>query len=311
MRVCVLSLAAALLFGVRGFTQASDDRAAVEKLVLTLQTGKDGAKRKAIQEIGNLGPRAKDAVPALTRIITEFPGGELDASAIVALGKIGPAAHTALPALHQRARSMFNSQREPVENACIAIGLIGGWSPATTRSILPLGMGNPAYFAANPNVTLPQLFDLLSDEDRKIRLGAMDAWRYLAEDRNDDVLNKQPKLRARVVEHATRTLDSQNPLERQHAANLFRTLVPDQADKVIPVLIRLLNERAITWHALDPMLSGRGDRGRVHDDLRDKALPSLIAAFADAPPAVHAGLVEYLVSNRFHNKIEWLPGALA
>jgi HEAT repeat protein len=311
MRNCVLSLAVALVFALRGVAQSHDDRAVVEKLVLTLKAGNDYEKRKAIEAIGNLSATAKDAVPALTRIVTEYPGGELDALAIVALAKIGPPAQAALPVLRQRAGSMFNGDREPVESACVAIGRIGAWSPDTTRSILPLGMGNAAYFAANPDVTLPHLFNLLSDNDAKARLDALSAWRRLAEDRDTDVLKKRPQLQARVVEHAARTMGAKSALERRHAADLFRTLVPGEADKIIPVLVRLLKERAITWRDLDRSLSGRSESDTVHDDLRPKALPLLVAAFADASPEVHWALVEYLSLQEFHHSNAWLLRALA
>lgn len=282
----------------------------VEALRAKLQTGNESDKRKAIEELGKLGKEARDAVPALARIVTEYPGGELDALAIVVLGKIGPAAKAALPTLHQRASSMFNGRREPVEDACVAIGKIGGWSPATTRGILQLGMGNPAYFAANPDATLPQLFDLLGDADDKVRIGALYAWSRLAEDRNDEVLKKHSKIRAQVVDYAVANLDARSPLLRQHAADLYRTLMPAEADNIIPVVIRLMNERAITWRDLDRMLSGRGEHAIVHDDLRRKALPSLIDAFVDASPPVHAELVIYLGTQMRHH-VEWLPGALA
>ncbi len=315
MRVYLLSLGAALLLGIGGLAQQGDDRT-VESLLATLQTGNSSAKRQAIEKLGELGSKAEGAVPALTRIVTEFQRGELDELAIVALGKIGPAAKAALPTLHQRGNTMLNGRRESAEHACVAIGRIGAWSPATTRSILALSVGNPAYFAANPDVTLPQLFALLGDDDAKIRLGALYAWRRLAEDHDEDVLKKHPKMRARVVEHAVTNLADDNPSQRQYAADLFRTLVPNEADKIIPVLIRLMHERAITWRDLDHMLSGRGERSAVHDDLRKKALPSLVAAFADASPAVHAELVTYLGNydmryDFMRNHVEWLPGAFA
>src|SRR5262245_22928888 len=108
MRMRILSLTAALAFALSGYAQSNDDHAMVEKLVLTLQSGKDGEKSKAVEAIGNLGAKARDAVPALTRIVNDYPGGELDALAIVALGKIGPPAQAALPALRQRANTIIN-----------------------------------------------------------------------------------------------------------------------------------------------------------------------------------------------------------
>lgn len=310
MRVAFLSLAAVSLLGLIGHAQPGGDQAAVARLIDALKSGSDDAKRKAIEEIGKLGPQAKDAVPALTHFVKNYPGGEMDALAIVALGKIGPAASSALPALHYRATSVMNGQQDPTENACIAIGRIGAWSPATTRSVLPL-FHNPAYFAANPEVTLPQLFDLLTDNNQEVRIGAVKSWRRLAENRDDDVLKKYPKLRAKVAEYASANLNGANPQERRHVVDLFRTLFPDQTDKIIPVAIQLHNEKAIEWRVLDQMLSGRGENRRVHDDVRKKALPALIASFADAPPAVHAQIVEYLGFSHFHEGIVWMPGALA
>src|SRR5262245_29358030 len=65
MRAYLLSLGVALVLGLPGFAQQSNEPSAVERLLVTLQTGNEAAKRQAIEEISKLGPKAKDAVPAL------------------------------------------------------------------------------------------------------------------------------------------------------------------------------------------------------------------------------------------------------
>lgn len=195
------SVIVALTLGVRGIAQPSGDRAAVEKLLETLRTGNEAAKRQAIEEIGA--------------------------------------------------------------------------------------------------------------DDVKIRISAMKAWRRLAEQHDEDVLKKQPKLRAMVVDRAVSNLTAENPRQRLHAADLFRTLVPDEAEKIIPVLVRLIKERAIPCRDVGHMLSGQGEYGTVHDDLRNRALPALVSVFADASPELHAELVEFLAGRHYRFNVEWLPDALA
>jgi HEAT repeat protein len=200
MRIFVYSLAAILVVAARGEPQQADSHPTVDKLLLTLKTGRDGAKRNAIEELGNLGAGARGAVPALTKIVTDHRNSLIAEQAIIALGTIGPAAESSLPALHARAGTMAHGERELAENASIAIGRIGQWSPGTTRSILPLTLGNAAYSSANPDVTLPQLFELLSDKDQETRARAIFVWRRLAVERNEEVLMKHPDLRAKVLQ---------------------------------------------------------------------------------------------------------------
>ena len=134
MRVYLLPLAVATLLGLRGLAQQGDDAATAENLLITLQTNNDIPNRQAIEEIGKLGPKAKDAVPALMRIITQHRGGPLEAPAIVALGKIGPEAKAALPLLYEYAGSKSPGQDEAIERAVFAIGQIEEWSPSTTAA---------------------------------------------------------------------------------------------------------------------------------------------------------------------------------
>ena len=91
----------AIALGVPSVAQQSGDQATVEKLLAVLQTGNDGAKREAVEQIGNLGSKAKNAVPALLQVMNQNRGKPLEATAMVALGKIGPEADAALTALHQ------------------------------------------------------------------------------------------------------------------------------------------------------------------------------------------------------------------
>ena len=57
------------------------------------------------------------------------------------------------------------------------------------------------------------------------------------------------------------------------------------------------------------MLSGQGDHGTVHDDLRSR-IAGAYESFADVAPKVQEVLVEILAGHHYRYDIDWLPDAL-
>ena len=75
----------------------SENTAAIDCLVEAVGN-KAGDRRAAISALGNLGPRAKPAVPVLITVLAD-PDYNLPTAAAYALRNIGPAAKAAAPSL--------------------------------------------------------------------------------------------------------------------------------------------------------------------------------------------------------------------
>ena len=72
-------------------------------------------RSKAALALGNLGPDAREAVPALVKLLKGQP---LDYSVVAALGNLGPTAADAVPALKRLLRgNLSGDNRAKVESA--------------------------------------------------------------------------------------------------------------------------------------------------------------------------------------------------
>lgn len=275
----------------------------VAQWIESLKSGSPKEQSAAIAAIAKLGPKAKDAAPALADLIKDR-NPELEEAAIVALGKIGPAAKDAIPILRDRAGTVYNSDRETPGAALVAIGNIKEWTPAATQSVLDCTMVLPAYFAEKPDKTLSQLMDLLEDDNVAVQVKAMNAFRVLADDREEGLLDRFPKVRAAVAKIAEDRLASADSRVARQSVDLFRTIDPDRAEKTLPAIVRLVSIGAIPMSQAERMLTGRG----LHDDLRARAAPRFVESLADAAPAPHREIAHFL--QRHPADAAWLPEAL-
>src|SRR4029434_8874350 len=97
---------------------------AVGVLVEALDNKNDKVRIQAAWAIKASGPRAKAAVPDLTKILKSNPAPELRQPVIDALGQIGPAAKEAATALLEIAKD----EKQPVNasvHVVVALGKIG------------------------------------------------------------------------------------------------------------------------------------------------------------------------------------------
>jgi HEAT repeat protein len=79
------------------------NRRPVDILLNMLETNDESSKSEALLALGQLGPRAKVAIPALLGIIARADADPLSAlMAISTLGRMGPAAEAAVPALAKK-----------------------------------------------------------------------------------------------------------------------------------------------------------------------------------------------------------------
>ena len=103
----------------RALGSLSKEGTATQALVEAFVDKDRNVRRCAIQSLGEVGPKAQDAVPRLLAILGSTGGGEV---VIEALGKIGRGAAAAVPALTRRLLTTGHRDREC---AAEALGRIG------------------------------------------------------------------------------------------------------------------------------------------------------------------------------------------
>jgi HEAT repeat protein len=122
-------------------------REAVPSLVDALDDADESVRWAAATALGKLGPAARDAVPALTAALSDKKDEVVRRHAAVALGKVGPAAHNAVAALIAAFKDRDASIRDDASDALVSIG------PAA----------------------VPGLIEALKDDDERVRWKAAEA----------------------------------------------------------------------------------------------------------------------------------------
>jgi GYF domain 2 len=121
-------------FGTRRYTERfgflpEKAEEAVPGLILALEDNDNLISAAAIEILGQIGPAAKGAVPALTKVLLSMKPTNvgiddyLFVPAAKALGQIGPSAKEALPALEKRFneyKKRWGPHSEDIANACSA-----------------------------------------------------------------------------------------------------------------------------------------------------------------------------------------------
>lgn len=110
---------------------------ALPSLIEIMKRRSDPGQFHAARAIGNMGPRAKAAVPALSGALANPEGGVAAATA-VALGAIGPDAAPSVPALR---KALHHSSQNVRRRAVIALGAIGPGAKEALPDVLELLAG--------------------------------------------------------------------------------------------------------------------------------------------------------------------------
>jgi HEAT repeat protein/tRNA A-37 threonylcarbamoyl transferase component Bud32 len=122
-------------------------REAVPSLVDALDDDDEGVRWAAATALAKLGPAARDAVPALTAALADKKDEVVRRHAVVALGRMGPGAHNAVAALIGVFKDRDASLRDEAGDALVSIG------PAA----------------------VPGLIEALKDDDERVRWKAAEA----------------------------------------------------------------------------------------------------------------------------------------
>jgi len=142
-----------------------------------------------------LGADARDAVPALVKILEQNISEDSQYYTAVSLGSIGPSAKEATPGLLRIAADTKNRSRRPAAQAL-------------------------AKIQAEPELAVPVLIKLLQDPKPGVRLGAADSLRLFGTDAKSAV----PAL--------INTLQDVENTVRDYATNALKAIDPEAAAKV-------------------------------------------------------------------------------
>ena len=120
-KLAVVLLLALVCIGSPALAPAQDkDKEKIDMLIGELRQGNP----RAAYVLGEMGPKAKEAIPALVEALKRqpMPGESVADNAALALGKIGPDAREAVPALTQ---TLADREWTVRRHAAIALGEIG------------------------------------------------------------------------------------------------------------------------------------------------------------------------------------------
>lgn len=112
--------AAVLLLAI-GMGCSGDKPGALDKHLVALQSQDAVTKHDAVIALGEMGPAAAMAVPALMKTLSDT-NDDIRVAAAEALGKIGPAARAALPALEKALKDPDDRVQEAARQAINKIG---------------------------------------------------------------------------------------------------------------------------------------------------------------------------------------------
>jgi HEAT repeat protein len=89
--------------------------------IKSLSASEDRTRWDAVSFLGEAGPEARAAVPALARILQDDPSNRVRGKAAIALGRIGPLAALAVPALKAALADEYANVRDAASDALRAI----------------------------------------------------------------------------------------------------------------------------------------------------------------------------------------------
>jgi HEAT repeat protein len=252
----------------------------VPGLMSVLKSGDDQVAHVAAECLGLLGPRAKDAVPALGTLLTrefgkEFSNGyEPQASAARALRRICPAAQSAIPALIKALKF-----RVHVRVGEVAFNDQEDWMDSTGAAAAAEVIGS---FGAESRIAVPALIEAAQASEKgdgnwHVRLKSIEALGRIGPDARPAI----PMLRNVVKEW------KDNPQEVAVVLAALYRLAPDGKELAETWLNAPLKQRSVSWMMqcaeARAMLKGSMGRTSVEADyLTRNILLALDRIFAGA-----------------------------
>ena len=249
---------------------------ATPALVAILKDPNQEVRWSAADALGKIGPNAAEAVPALVTALKD-PEKKVRGRAALALGKIGPRAAEAVPALAEALKDQDADVRGRAAAAFEGIGPAAADAvPALAEALKDQnadvrGRAAAALEGIGP-AAVPALAEALIGQDADVRSRAADALRGIGPAAADAV----PALAKALID--------QDADVRSRAADALRGIGP----AAVPALAKALKYQDIDWARQEDV------RGRAAAALRGigpAAVPVLAKALKDRNPDVRSRVV--------------------
>lgn len=232
-------------------------RETVPGLTWMLHSGSVAQRAQAATRLGQLGPGAREVLPALLEALQD-PSPAVQSAAATAIGRVGgvPALAEAMKSPNPAARVavlgvLWGVPRDPINDerkVAILVSALGDPSPQVRQSAARALAGMGA--AAAPAV--PALSAALYDPDGSVRQAAVDSLAQLgaieelakAVSSSDPMvrrlaLSHLPRFGARAIPVLTAALESEDPENVAQAASILGYMQPP-ASAAVPALARAL-----------------------------------------------------------------------
>ena len=242
-------------FGLLGYAEETQEQQ-VERLIRELQDSDSDIRSIAAVTLGEIGPEAKDAIPALIQLLQDQDAeGFARANAALALGQIGEGAEDAMSVLIQALRDQDKYVRRDAAGALEEIGTPRTIKAAKDRHRMVVTLG---WIGSEDEI--PALIQALQNEDKDVRVNAVVT---LGQIESEDVV---PVLMG--------ALQDQDEWVRVNAAWTLGQRGESAVDAV-PILIRALRDQDewVRYHAA--MALGEIGEGASN------AVPALMHALRD------------------------------
>ena len=242
-------------FGLPGYAEETQEQQ-VERLIRELQDSDSDIRSIAAVTLGEIGPEAKDAIPALIQLLQDQDAeGFARANAALALGQIGERTEDAMSVLIQALRDQDKYVRRDAAGALEEIGSPRAIKAAKDRYRMVVTLG---WIGAEDEI--PALIQALQNEDKDVRVNAVVT---LGQIESEDVVS--------VLMEA---LQDQDEWVRVNAAWTLGQR-GERAVDAVPILIRALRDQDewVRYHAA--MALGEIGEGASN------AVPALMHALRD------------------------------
>jgi len=242
-------------FGLLGYAEETQEQQ-VERLIRELQDSDSDIRSIAAVTLGEIGPEAKDAIPALIQLLQDQDAeGFARANAALALGQIGEGTEDAMSVLIQALRDQDKYVRRDAAGALEEIGTPRAIKAAKDRYRMVVTLG---WIGSEDEI--PALIQALQNEDKDVRVNAVVT---LGQIESEDVVS--------VLMGA---LQDQDEWVRVNAAWTLGQRGESAVDAV-PILIRALRDQDewVRYHAA--MALGEIGEGASN------AVPALMHALRD------------------------------
>ena len=275
-------------FGLPGYAEETQEQQ-VERLIRELQDSDSDIRSIAAVTLGEIGPEAKDAIPALIQLLQDQDAeGFARANAALALGQIGERAEDAMSVLIQALRDQDKYVRRDAAGALEEIGSPRAIKAAKDRYRMVVTLG---WIGSEDEI--PALIQALQNEDKDVRVNAVvtlgqieseDVVSVLMEALQDQdewvrvnaawTLGQRGERAVDAVPILIRALRDQDEWVRYHAAMALGEIGESAADAV-PALVHTLQDQDEWVRASAAMALGEIGEGASN------AVPALMHALRD------------------------------